>query len=233
MKHSEATSPFIINFHGLQHLTADDKAVKLIRAGKSPDFDLANLRDDDLDTFKLIASGNTKNIFQFESGGMNAFIRQLKPNCFEDLIAVISLFRFIAIETGMAHDFIRRKHGLKKGVNELPQLATLLKKTYGAVIYQEQFLEIFHTVGGYSLGEADLLRRGLIKMDAASLFINKKRFLTGAEKQGISSRTATKIFNRLAKFGEYFFLKAHAAAYALIGYQSAYLKAHYPDEFGQ
>lgn len=231
MKQVEANDLVIHYFQGLKHLTAIYKAVQLIRVDKSPDFDLANLRDDDQETFQLIASGNTENTFQFESDGITDFIRQLKPSCFEDLIAVISLFRVAPIETGMAHDFIRRKHEHKRIVNEQSQLVPLLKNSYGAIIYQEQFLEIFRTIGGYSLGEADLLRRRLIKMDAATLSIHKERFLNGAEKQGISTRTATKIFNKMAKFGEYFFLKAHATAYAMISYQSAYLKAHYPKEF--
>ena len=227
MKHVEVPRPVKVNFQGLKHLTANGKAVQLIRAGKSPDFDLADLRDDDPATFKLIASGNTKNTFQFESGGMNDFIRQLKPNCFEDLIAAISLFRPVPIETGMVHDVIDRKGGHRKIVYELPQLEPILKDTYGVTIYQEQFLEIFHTIGGYSLGEADLLRRGLIKMGAAELSINKKRFLAGAKKQGICAETAKKIFDRMAQYGEHYFLKAHATAYAMVSYQSAYLKAHY------
>ena len=231
MEHLEATCTVKLNFQGLNHLTANYKAVQLIRAGKSPDFDLANIRDDDPDTLRLIASGKTKNAFQFESGGMKDFIRQFKPNCFEDLIAVISLFRPVPIESGMAHDVIERKHGHRKIVYELPQLEPILKDTYGVTIYQEQFLEIFGTIGGYSLGEADLLRRGLIKMDAAALSINKNRFLAGTKKQGICADTAEIIFDRMALYGEHYFLKAHATAYAMVSYQSAYLKAHYPDEF--
>lgn len=231
MKDVEATSTVMLNFQGLKHLTANNKAVQLIRAEKSPDFDLANIRDDDPATFKLITFGNTKNTFQLESGGMKDFIRQLKPNCFEDLIAAISLFRPVPIELGMLHDVIKRKHEHKTTIYGLPQLVPVLKDTYGVIIYQEQFLEIFRTIGGYSLGEVDLLRRRLIKMDGVELSIEKKRFLAGAKKQKISARTATIIFNRMAKYGEYYFLKAHAAAYALIGYQSAYLKAHYPEEF--
>jgi DNA polymerase III alpha subunit len=231
MEHLEATCTVKLNFQGLNHLTANYKAVQLIRAGNSPDFDLANIRDDDPDTLRLIASGKTKNTFQFESGGMKDFIRQFKPNCFEDLIAVISLFRPVPIESGMAHDVIERKHGHRKIVYELPQLEPILKDTYGVTIYQEQFLEIFRAIGGYTLGEADLLRRGLIKMGAAELSINKKRFLAGAKKQGICAETAKTIFDRMALYGEHYFLKAHATAYAMVSYQSAYLKAHYPEEF--
>lgn len=231
MEHVEAARPVTLNIQGLNHLTSNDKAVQLIRAGKLSDFDLANVRDDDPATLKLIASGNTNNTFQFESDGIKDFIRQFKPRCFEDLIAVISLFRPVPIESGMAHDVIERKRGYRKDVYELPQLEPILKETYGVTIYQEQFLEIFGTIGGYSLGEADLLRRGLIKMGAAELSINKKRFLAGAKNQGICAKTAKTIFDRMALYGEHYSLKAHATAYATISYQSAYLKEHYPEEF--
>jgi DNA polymerase-3 subunit alpha len=231
MKHVEAARPVMLNFQGLKHLTTISKAVQLIRAGKSPDFDFANLRDDDQETFQLMAFGNTENTFQFESDGITDFIRQLKPGCFEDLIAVISLYRPVPIESGMADDVIKRKHEHRKDVYELPQLVPLLKNTYGATIYQEQFMEIFRIIGGFSLGEADLLRRGLIKMNAAAISIKRDRFVAGAREQEICSETAAIIFDRMAQYGEHYFLKAHAAAYATISYQSAYLKAHYPEEF--
>ena len=224
-------SPVTLNFHGLKQLTSINKTVQLIRAGQLPDLDLADLSDDDSYVISLIASGKAKYTFQFESDGMKDFIRQLNPKCFEDLIAAISLYRPFPIESGMAHDFIRLKNGPRKIVYELPQLVPILKDTYGIAIYQEQFLEIFHTIGGYSLGEADLLRRKLIKMDAATLSINKDRFIVGANKQGVSARTATMLFNRMTRYGEHYFLKAHAVAYATISYQSAFLKAYYPKEF--
>lgn len=231
MKLLKSASPVTVNFQGLKQLTSINKTVQLIRAGRLPDLDLADLSDDDSYVISLIASGKTKYTFQFESDGMKDFIRQLNPKCFEDLIAAISLFRPFPIESGMAHDFIRLKNGPRKIVYELPQLVPILKTTYGIVIYQEQFLEIFHTIAGYSLGEADLLRRKLIKMDAATLSINKERFIAGANKQGISVKTATMLFNRITRYGEHYFLKAHAAAYATISYQSAFLKAYYPKEF--
>lgn len=230
-KQVEANSHIMHYFHGLKHLTSNNKAVRLIRAGKLPDFDLANLRDDDEATFNLIASGNTKNTFQFDSVGMKKFIRQLKPNCFEDLIALSSLYRPGPILSGMVDDFIKRKHGHRKIIYERPQLVPILKCTYGAMIYHEQVMEIIQAIAGYSLGEADLLRRKFVTLSIPAFSIEKERFLAGAQKQGISARTATIILNRMAKYAEFCFLKAHATAYALISYQSAYLKAHYPEEF--
>jgi DNA polymerase-3 subunit alpha len=162
---------------------------------------------------------------------MKDFIRQLKPSCFEDLIAVLSLFRPAPIYSGMVDDFIKRKHGHGKIVYELPQLEPILKNTYGVMIYHEQVLEIMQAIAGYSLGEADLLRRKFVKLSIPAHAIEKEQFLAGAQKQGISARTATSIFYRTAKYAEFCFLKAHATAYAMIGYQSAYLKAHYPEEF--
>lgn len=229
MNHEKITCHLVLNLQGQKHLTTNNKVAQLIRAGKSPAFDLANLRDDDPTTLKLIASGNTRNIFQFATGGIREFSKKLMPSCFEELIAVLSLFRPAPILTGVADDVIKRKHGQNRIVTS--QLAPILKDTYGVVIYQEQFMEIFHTIGGYSLGEADSVRRGLVKMNSVTLSTNKERFLAGAQKQGISTRTATIIFNRLTKYGEYLFLKAHAAAYATISYETAYLKTHYPEEF--
>lgn len=230
-KHEEAISLVTLNFQALEQLTSNHKTVQLIRAGKSPDFDLANLRDDDKVTLKLIASRSTKNIFQLGSGGIRDFIMQLKPNCFEDLIAILSLYRPTPLMAGMTDDVIKRKHGQNKTVYGLPQLVPILKDTYGAMIYHEQVLEIIKAVAGYSLGEADLLRLNFVKLSIPAYSIEKERFLAGAQKQGISARTATIIFNRTAKYAEFCFLKAHATAYAMISYQSAYLKAHYPEEF--
>lgn len=231
MKRLKTANPVTLNFQGLKQLTFINKTVQVIRAGQLPDLDLADLSDDDSYVFSLIASGKTKYTFQFESDGMKDFIRQLNPKCFEDLIAAISLFRTFPIESGMAHDFIRLKNGPRKIVYELPQLVPILQATYGVIVYQEQVLNIIHTIAGYSLGEADLLRRKFITMSVPVFSIEKKRFLAGAKKQGVCTKTAAKIFDWMAHYGEHCFLKAHATAYALIGYQSAFLKAYYPEEF--
>lgn len=231
-KSVEATSPVVLNFQGLKHLTSNNKAVQLIRANKSPDFDLANLRDDDPATFKLISLGKTKYIFQFESSGMRDFLKQLKPTCFEDLIAALALFRPGPIESGMVDDVIERKHGRREIIYDLPQMEPILNNTYGVIVYQEQIMQIIHDIAGYSLEEADMLRRRLMgKKNGDVLSIEKGRFLVGTNNQGISAETADLIFERMVLYAEHTFIKAHAAAYAMISYQSAYIKAHYPEEY--
>jgi DNA polymerase III alpha subunit len=231
VSYAEATSPVKLNFHGNKALAVNNKAVQLIRTGKSPDFNLADLRDDEPATLELFVSGKTKDIFLFESIAMRNFLKRLKPTSFEDLIAANTLFRPVPIAYGMANAVVNRKHGHIKIVYELPQLEPILKDTYGVIIYQEHFMAIMHTIAGYCLGEADLLRREMIKMDKEKHFTRKGQFLAGAQKQGISEETASTIFHRMIPFGEHYFMKAHATAHVMLSYQSAYLKVHYPEEF--
>jgi DNA polymerase-3 subunit alpha len=155
----------------------------------------------------------------------------MKPQCFEDLIALVALYRPGPLQSGMVDDFIKRKKGATKITYELPQLEPILKDTYGVIVYQEQVMQISRTLAGYSLGQADLLRRAMGKKDPEVMAKEKVPFLKGAEKQKIDPKKAEKIFDLMAKFAEYGFNKSHSAAYALISYQTAYLKTHYPVEY--
>ncbi|WP_243371734.1 DNA polymerase III subunit alpha [Geotalea sp. SG265] len=231
MKYVEKIGLVKFDFLGLKNLTVIHNAVKLIRAGKNPDFDIAALRDDDEETYKLLQSGNTTGVFQLESSGMQGLLVKLKPSCFEDIIAVCALYRPGPLGSGMVDDFIDRKHGRKKVVYDLPQLEPILKDTYGVIVYQEQVMQISRVLAGYSLGQADLLRRAMGKKDPEVMAKEKIPFLAGAEKQNIDPKKAEAIFDLMAKFAEYGFNKSHSAAYALVAYQTAYLKTHYPVEF--
>ncbi|MSM40766.1 MAG: DNA polymerase III subunit alpha [Geobacter sp.] len=231
MKYVEKIGLVKFDFLGLKNLTVIDNAVKLIRQGRDPKFDITLLRDDDRESYELISAGNTTGIFQLESSGMKEMLVKLKPSCFEDVIAACALYRPGPLGSGMVDDFIDRKHGKKKVVYDLPQLEPILKDTYGVIVYQEQVMQIARTLGGYSLGGADLLRRAMGKKDPAAMAKEKGKFLEGAKEQGVDLKKAEAIFDLMAKFAEYGFNKSHSAAYALIAYQTAYLKAHYPVEF--
>jgi DNA polymerase-3 subunit alpha len=205
--------------------------VKLIRAGKDPAFDITTLSVDDPASYSLIAAGNTTGIFQLESRGMKEMLIKLQPPCFEDVIAACALYRPGPLGSGMVDDFIERKHGRKVTTYDLPELEPILKDTYGVIVYQEQVMQIARTLAGYSLGGADLLRRAMGKKDAAEMDRQRGTFLEGATANGFDLDKAGTIFDLMAKFAEYGFNKSHSAAYALIAYQTAYLKAHYQVEF--
>jgi len=162
---------------------------------------------------------------------MKEMLTKLKPSCFEDVIAACALYRPGPLGCGMVDEFIERKHGRQKVVYDLPQLEPILKDTYGVIVYQEQVMQISRSLAGYSLGRADLLRRAMGKKDPAVMAKEKEPFLEGAKAQGLDLKKAEAIFDQMAKFAEYGFNKSHSAAYALIAYQTAYLKAHYPVEF--
>ncbi len=231
MKYVEMVGLVKFDFLGLKNLTVIQNAVKLVREGKDPNFDITLLRDDDQASYDLITAGNTTGIFQLESSGMKEMLVKLKPSCFEDVIAACALYRPGPLGCGMVDDFIERKHGRQKVVYDLPQLEPILKDTYGVIVYQEQVMQISRTLAGYSLGRADLLRRAMGKKDPVVMAKEKEPFLAGAKDQGIDPKKAEAIFDQMAKFAEYGFNKSHSAAYALIAYQTAYLKAHYPVEF--
>ena len=231
MKYVEKIGLVKFDFLGLKNLTVIHNAVKIIRGGKNPEFDITTLRDDDEESYRLLQSGNTTGVFQLESSGMQGLLVKLKPSCFEDIIAVCALYRPGPLGSGMVDDFIDRKHGKKKVVYDLPQLEPILKDTYGVIVYQEQVMQISRTLAGYSLGQADLLRRAMGKKDPEVMAKEKIPFLAGANEQGVDPKKAEAIFDLMAKFAEYGFNKSHSAAYALIAYQTAFLKAHYPVEF--
>jgi DNA polymerase III subunit alpha len=181
--------------------------------------------------YKLIASGDTSGVFQVESQGFREMCIKLKPDCFEDIVAAVALYRPGPMQAGMVDDFIARKHGRKKVEYPHPLLEEILAPTYGTIVYQEQVMQSAQTLAGYSLGGADLLRRAMGKKKFEEMARQRKQFTDGAESKGIDPGQASLIFDTIEKFAGYGFNKSHSAAYALITYQTAYLKAHYPVEF--
>ena len=214
------------DFLGLRNLTVIDITVKLI----GDDFDISRIPLDDEATFKLLQSGDTLGVFQLESQGMQRLITDLKPTCFEDLIALITLYRPGPIELGIPEEFINRKYGKKPVEYPLPELEDILKDTYGIILYQEQIMQIASKLAGYSLGEADILRRAMGKRKKEDMDEQHRIFVGKAVRRGITKDKAEYIFDLMAKSMEYSFNKAHSAAYAYIAYQMAYLKAHYPKQ---
>ena len=238
MKGVEKIGLVKFDFLGLRNLTVIRKAEDTINARlqKAPlehaePFSVTRIPMDDAKTYELLGRGETTGIFQLESSGMRDIVIKMKPSVFEDLIALVALYRPGPLGSGMVDDFIKRKKGSTKIIYDLPQLEPILKDTYGVIVYQEQVMQIARTLAGYSLGGADLLRRAMGKKDPEVMAKEKVPFLKGAEKLGIDLKKAGAIFDLMAKFAEYGFNKSHSAAYALITYQTAYLKAHYPVEY--
>ncbi|MDY0185033.1 MAG: DNA polymerase III subunit alpha [Desulfuromonadaceae bacterium] len=219
------------DFLGLKTLTVIDKALELIHAASNADFDLDEISLDDEETYALLSHGDTTGVFQLESSGMKELLVKLKPNCFEDIIAACALYRPGPLGSGMVDDFILRKHGKKKIVYDFAQLEPILDDTYGVIVYQEQVMLIAQVLANYSLGGADLLRRAMGKKDADEMEKQKELFMAGARENKLNEKKAEAVFDLMAKFAAYGFNKSHSAAYALIAYQTAYLKAHYPVEF--
>ena len=219
------------DFLGLRNLTVIENTLSLItRQGKeAPDID--NLDLDDKDTYRLLCSGDTTGVFQLESSGMKDLLVRLKPENFNDIIALVALYRPGPMESGMIDDFVDRKHGRKKVEYLLPQLEQALEETYGVIVYQEQVMKIAATLANYSMSEADDLRKAMGKKIKELMAQHQERFVEGAKDNGIEAKKAATIFDLIEKFGGYGFNKSHSAAYALIAYQTAFLKAHFPVEF--
>jgi DNA polymerase III subunit alpha len=221
------------DFLGLRNLTVIDSTLKLV-SHKQPDESILNPSEipiADSGTYELLSSGQTTGVFQLESPGMRDLLTRLRPERFEDLIAILALYRPGPIGSGMVDDFIKRKRKKIPIKYEVPQLEEILKETYGVIVYQEQVMKIANVLAGFSLQEADLLRRAMGKKLPEEIDKQKGPFIEGAKKNGISLKKAEKIYNQMAHFGGYGFNKSHSAAYALITYQTAYLKAHHPLEF--
>ena len=222
------------DFLGLKTLTVIDIAERLVNA--RPDrsgnpLSVEKLPLDDAATYQLIASGDTTGIFQLESSGMQQLLRSLKPDHFEDIVAAVALYRPGPLGTGMIDDYIGGKHG-RKAIRKLhPLVDEVLAPTYGVPVYQEQVMQIAQRLAGYSLGGADLLRRAMGKKKADVMAEHQKIFIEGAKKNEVAEEQAAAIFKEIEGFASYGFNKSHSAAYALITYQTAYLKAHYPAEF--
>ena len=215
------------DFLGLRNLTVIDITVKLI----GNNFDISKIPLDDEETYKLLQRGDTLGVFQLESQGMQRLITDLKPTCFEDLIALVALYRPGPLGSGMVSDFIERKHGKKKIEYPLPELEGILKETYGIILYQEQVMQIASKLAGYTLGEADILRRAMGKKKIEVMEEQRASFIQRSVENNIDKQKAEHIFDLIAKFAEYGFNKSHSAAYAYIAYQTAYLKAHYKEYF--
>ncbi|OHB28576.1 MAG: DNA polymerase III subunit alpha [Desulfuromonadaceae bacterium GWC2_58_13] len=231
MKYVEEIGLVKFDFLGLKTLTVIDKAVRLIRAGKTSDFDLKLIRDDDQKSYELLSKGETTGVFQLESSGMKEYLIKLKPSCFEDLIAMVALYRPGPLGSGMVDSFIKRKHGQETFNYPFPQLEPILKDTYGVIVYQEQVMLIAQVLANYSLGAADLLRRAMGKKKPEEMAKQKEIFLAGAKDNKLDLKKAEAVFDLMEKFAAYGFNKSHSAAYALVAYHTAYLKAHYPVEF--
>ena len=193
--------------------------------------DLATLPLDDAPTYELFARGDTTAIFQFESHGMRDILRRYQPTRLEDLTALNALYRPGPIQGGMIDDFIDRKHGKKKVTYDLPELKDILEETYGVILYQEQVMQIANRLAGFSLGEADILRRAMGKKKPEEMAAQREKFLAGCAARKVPPKKAEKIFDLMAEFAGYGFNKSHSCAYALLAYQTAYLKTHYPVEF--
>lgn len=220
-----------MDFLGLTTLTVIDDCLRVIEATRGEKVDLASLPLDDAETYALLGKGLTAGVFQFESRGMTDILRRAKPSRLADLTALNALYRPGPIQGGMIDDFIARTMGRKQATYELPQLKDILEETYGVIVYQEQVMQIAASVAGFALGEADVLRRAMGKKKHEEMVAMREKFLAGARQNGVPPRKAEKLFELMEQFAGYGFNKSHSAAYALIAYQTAYLKAHYPVEF--
>lgn len=231
MKGVEKIGLIKFDFLGLKTLTLIDQILSIIKGqGKEPP-DMASLPLTDEKTYELLGRGDTTGVFQLESSGMREILHKLQPSRFEDIIALVALYRPGPLKSGMVDEFINRKHGRVEVVYDLPQLEPILKDTYGVILYQEQVMQISNVLANYSLGEADLLRRAMGKKIAAEMVQQKDRFMAGARENKLDEKIAGHVFDLMANFAEYGFNKSHSAAYALIAYQTAYLKANYNVEF--
>jgi DNA polymerase III subunit alpha len=231
----EAVGLVKFDFLGLRTLTIIDWAVKAINRkramrGEAP-IDIATLPMNDAPSYALLKRCQTTAVFQLESRGMRDLVKKLQPDNFEDVIALVALFRPGPLQSGMVDDFIARKHGRAEVSYPHPLLEPILKPTYGVIVYQEQVMQIAQVLAGYSLGGADLLRRAMGKKKAEEMALQRVTFEDGAANNAIEPRLASAIFDLMEKFAEYGFNKSHSAAYALVAYQTAWLKAHYPAEF--
>ncbi|WP_405220064.1 DNA polymerase III subunit alpha [Lentisalinibacter sediminis] len=233
----EAAGLVKFDFLGLRTLTVIDRAVDNVNAERrrvgEPPVDIGEMAMDDAQTFELLRACRTTAVFQLESRGMKDLIKRLQPDSFEDLVALVALFRPGPLQSGMVDDFIARKHGDQNAVIDYlhPDLEAVLKPTYGVILYQEQVMQIAQVLAGYTLGGADLLRRAMGKKKPEEMAKQREVFVSGAEARGVETATATHIFDLMEKFAGYGFNKSHSAAYAVLSYQTAWLKAHYPAAF--
>jgi DNA polymerase-3 subunit alpha len=228
MKWVEPAGLVKFDFLGLKTLTVIDRSVRLIKR-RGIDIDMARLPLDDEKTFRMLAKGDAAGIFQLESSGMRDVLKNLRPDAFEDIIALVALYRPGPMDN--IPSYIKRKHGHETPDYMHEWLRPVLEETYGVIIYQEQVMQIAQILAGYSLGQADLLRRAMGKKKQEEMDAQRASFVQGASAKGVDPEQASFIFNLVDKFAGYGFNKSHAAAYALVSYQTAWLKANYPVEF--
>src|SRR5579863_1865207 len=231
MTELEAIGFLKIDFLGLKNLTLIDRVLQLVKKNHNVSLDMNKIPLDDTKAFELICEGKTSGVFQLESSGLKEVLRKLKPDKFEDIIAVNALYRPGPLGSGMVDDFIERRHGRQPIKYLFPELEPILAETFGVIVYQEQVMKISSAIGGYSLGEADILRRAMGKKKAEVMAEQSAIFIEKSSVRGFDGKKAQELFDLLAYFAGYGFNKSHSAAYALIAYQTAYLKAHYLPEF--
>ncbi len=230
----EAIGLVKFDFLGLRTLTVIDRAVRTIDAARAegePPLDVTHLRLDDAPTYDLLKRCHTTAVFQLESRGMKDLIKRLQPDNFEEIVALVALFRPGPLQSGMVDDFINRKHGRARVDYPHPDIAPILEPTYGVILYQEQVMQIARVLAGYTLGAADLLRRAMGKKKPEEMAEQRSIFVEGATKRGVDRRLATHIFDLMEKFAGYGFNRSHSAAYAMLSYQTAWLKTHHPAAF--
>jgi DNA polymerase-3 subunit alpha len=219
------------DFLGLKTLTVLHTACQIIKESRGVDIDLNALPLNDPKTYTLLCGGNTTGVFQLESSGITEMVVRLKPSCFDDIVAILALYRPGPLDAGMVDHYIERKHGREPISYLHPLMKDILMDTYGVILYQEQIMQLARALSGYSLGEADLLRKAMGKKNPEEMAKQKTRFVSGAVEKGISQKLADEIFQQMETFARYGFNRSHTAAYALVSFQTAYLKAHYGVEF--
>ncbi|HQO36744.1 MAG TPA: DNA polymerase III subunit alpha, partial [bacterium] len=231
MKSIEKIGLLKMDFLGLKNLSIIDRCLQLIRETRGEEIHIARIPLDDYQTYELLGRAKTNGVFQLESTGMKDILKKLKPTQFSDLVAILALYRPGPLGSGMVDDFIKRKHGQQKITYDHPLLEPILRETYGTILYQEQVMRIASAIAGFTLGQADIMRRAMGKKDEGLLDQQKALFLEGAVNKRVATETATRLWDLIHHFAGYGFNKSHSAAYAIITYQTAWLKAHYPKEF--
>ena len=228
---TEVLSLLKMDFLGLRNLTTIYKTVDLIKKEQGIDLAINDIPLDDKPVYDMLMTGDTDGVFQLESQGMKNLVKRLKPDVFEDLGALVALFRPGPLDSGMVTDFVERKHGRQEISYAHPLLEPVLKDTYGTIVYQEQIMQVFQVLADYSLGQADMVRRMMGKKKVDEMEKQKSKFIERSAQHGMSSKDAEALFNQILAFASYCFNRSHSAAYAFVAYQTAYLKCHYPVEY--
>lgn len=228
---TEVLSLLKMDFLGLRNLTTIYKTVALIKKRQGIDIDINHIPLDDKPTYQMLIEGKTDGVFQLESTGMKNLVKKLQPDVFDDLGALVALFRPGPLNSGMVDDFVERKHGRQQITYAHPLLEPVLKDTYGTIVYQEQIMQVFQVLADYTLGQADMVRRMMGKKKLDEMAKQKGLFIERSAKHGMTSKDAETLFEQIEKFAEYCFNRSHSAAYAFVAYQTAYLKCHYPVEY--